>query len=80
MTLRSGGVPLGRVCYSVSKEATQLPGPGGTVFPRVVHVIGDAEIELLPNDLRLFSDYFWQILANPGYFLATVWLILATLG
>ena len=41
---------------------------------------GDAEVELLPDDLRLFSGYFWQILANPGYFLATVWLILATLG
>ena len=41
---------------------------------------GDAGVELLPDDLRLFSAYFWQILANPGYFLATVWLILATLG
>ena len=40
----------------------------------------DAEVELLPDDLRLFSDYFWQILANHGYFLATVWQILATLG
>ena len=43
-------------------------------------VLSDAEVELLPDDLRLFSGYFWQILANPGYFLATVWLILATLG
>ena len=43
-------------------------------------VVGDAEVELLPDDLRLFPGYLWQILANPGYFLATVWLILATLG
>ena len=41
---------------------------------------GDAEVELLPDDLRLFSGYFWQILANLGDFLATVWLILSTLG
>ena len=42
---------------------------------------GHAEVELLPDDLRLFySGYFWLILANPDYFLATVWLILATLG
>ena len=41
---------------------------------------GDAEVELLPDNLRLFSGYFWQILADCGYFLATVWLILATLG
>ena len=51
---------------------------------------GDAEVKLLPDDLwliafflfliMLFSGYFWQILANPSYFLATVWLILATLG
>ena len=40
----------------------------------------DAEVELLPDDPRLFSGYFWQIVTNPGYFLATVWLILATLG
>ena len=43
-------------------------------------IVGDAEVELLPDDLMLFYGYFWQILANPGYFLATVWLILATLG
>ena len=43
-------------------------------------IFGDAEVELLPNDLRLFSGYFWQILANLGYFLVTVWLILSTLG
>ena len=41
---------------------------------------GDAEVKLLSDDLWLFSGYFWQILANPSYFLATVWLILATLG
>ena len=40
---------------------------------------GHAEVELLPGDLRLFSGYFWLILANRGYFLATFWLILATL-
>ena len=42
--------------------------------------IGDAEVELLPDDLRLFYGYFWQILTNRGYFMATVWLILATPG
>ena len=26
-------------------------------------IVGDAEVELLPDDLRLFSGYFWQILA-----------------
>ena len=48
---------------------------------------GDAEVELLPDDLRLFSVKFWQILANPwvfsDYCLANpgyTWLILATLG
>ena len=33
-------------------------------------VLSDAEVELLPDDLRLFSGYFWQILAIS-------WLILA---
>ena len=33
---------------------------------------GDAEVELLTDDLRLFSGKFWQILPNPGYFLPTV--------
>ena len=32
----------------------------------------DAEVQLLPDDLRLFSGYFRQLLAIPGYFLATV--------
>ena len=41
---------------------------------------GDAEVELLPDDLRLYSVFFWYSLANYGYFLAIVWLILATLG
>jgi hypothetical protein len=36
-------------------------------------IAADAESELLPDDLRLFSGYFWQILAN-------LWLILASLG
>ena len=51
---------------------------------------GDAEVKLLSDNLwliafflfliMLFSGYFGQIVANPSYFLATVWLILATLG
>ena len=32
----------------------------------------DAEVQLLPDDLRQFSGYVWQLLAIPGYFLATV--------
>ena len=32
--------------------------------------VGDAEVKLFPNVWRLFSGYFWRILANPGYFLA----------
>ena len=38
-----------------------------------IHPGGDAEVELLPDDLRLFSGY---CLANPGH----SWLILDTLG
>ena len=48
------------------------------IVPRAI--IGDAEVKLLPDNLRLFSGCFWQILAKPGYFLATLWLILTSLG
>ena len=43
-------------------------------------ILGDAEVEVLPDDLQLFSGYFWHILANYGYFLAMVWLIMANLS
>ena len=49
-------------------------------FFAISGITGAAEVELLSDDLRLFSGYFWQILANSGYFLATVWLILANPG
>ena len=29
---------------------------------------GAAEVELLSNDPRLFSGYFWQIQANPALY------------
>ena len=45
--------------FSVLKK-NRVPGMGGI----------DAEVKLLPDNLRLFSGLFWLILANPGYFLA----------
>ena len=50
---------------------------------KCVHPAGDAEGKLLTDNLRLFSGYFWQILAKPGYswqIMAIFWLILCYSG
>ena len=56
----------------MSAVAQKLKGKGSEVanFPPKEPKIqlapegADTESELLPNDPRLFSGYFWQILAN----------------
>ena len=62
---------------NVNSEVAKYPSPRKLC----IGVLGgDAEVELLPDDLWLFSGYFWHILANNSYFLAIVWLILDNPG